>query len=69
MTYIKVEGHQGYVKDVTTGSILNINNNEIEAAKKRKALRLQEKEDIKNLKTEVNDIKKMLTQIIEKLDG
>tara|TARA_B100000282_G_C31546479_1_gene405430 strand:+ start:242 stop:451 length:210 start_codon:yes stop_codon:yes gene_type:complete len=69
MAYIKVDGHQGFVKDTTTGAILNINNNEIEAAKRRKALRLQEKQDIENLKTEVSDIKSMLTKIIEKLDG
>ena len=69
MAYIKVDGHQGFVKDTTTGAILNINNNEIEAAQRRKALRLQEKQDIENLKTEVSDIKSMLTKIIEKLDG
>ena len=40
-----------------------------ENARKRKAIRRQEKEEIENLKNEVSDIKKMLGTIIEKLDG
>ena len=69
MTYLKIEGHEGYVKNIKNGVVLNVNNEEIEAAKKRKALRKQQEEDINNLKNEVSDIKNMLGKIIEKLDG
>ena len=67
--FLKVEGHEGYFRDTNTGAILNVNKEEIEAARKRKALRQQQKQDINNLNNEVSDIKKMLGTIIEKLDG
>ena len=67
--FVKVDGHEGYVKNTETGVVLNINKAEIEAARKRKALKKQQEEDINNLKNEVSDIKNMLGKIIEKLDG
>ena len=69
MAYLKIEGHEGYVKNPNDGVVLNVNAEEIQAAKKRKALRKQQEEDINNLKNEVSDIKNMLGKIIEKLDG
>ena len=69
MSYLKIEGHEGYVKDPNTGVVLNVNQEEINAAKTRRALRKQQEEDINNLKNEVSDIKNMLGKIIEKLDG
>jgi len=67
--FVKVDGHEGYVKNTETGVVLNVNKVEIEAARKRKALKKQQEEDINNLKNEVSDIKNMLNKIIEKLDG
>lgn len=67
--FLKVEGHEGYVKNTETGVVLNVNKEEIEAARKRKALRQQQEQDINNLKNEVSDIKTMLGTIIEKLNG
>ena len=69
MAYLKIEGHEGYVKDPNTGVVLNVNQEEINGAKKRRALRKQQEEDINNLKNEVSDIQNMLGKIIEKLDG
>ena len=68
MSFKKVEGHIGYVKD-ENGVVLNVNNDEIEAARKRKELMRQKDKEINELKDEVSDIKKMLTQIVEKLNG
>ena len=68
MNFKKVEGHVGYVKD-ENGVVLNVNNDEIKAAKKRKELMRQKDKEINELKNEVSDIKKMLTQIVEKLNG
>ncbi len=67
--FLKVKGSPGYIKDTNSGLVLNVNKEEIEAARKRKALRQQQEQDINNLKNEVSDIKKMLGTIIEKLDG
>jgi len=68
MSYKKVEGHVGYVKD-ENGVVLNVNNDEIEAARKRKKLMREKDKEINELKDDVSDIKKMLTQIVEKLNG
>lgn len=73
---IKVEGHPNLVRDPKSGAVLNINSNEIEAARFRKESRKlqQEKEkqlynDVDNLKNELSDIKGLLHKLVEKLDG
>lgn len=68
MKHTRIEGHWGYVKD-ENGAILNTNKEEIEAAQRRKAERKKQENEIYELKNEVDDIKKMLTQIVEKLNG
>ena len=69
MSFIKVEGHRDLMRDNSSGAILNINKDEINAAKKRKLERRQKEKELEDLKNEVGDIKNMLTKIIEKLDG
>ena len=69
MSYVKVEGHKNFVRDRRSGAIINTNKEEIAAAKRRKAERLSRDKQLNDLKDEVGDIKKMLTKIIEKLDG
>ena len=69
MNYIKVEGHTNLIRDNNSGAVLNINKNDISAARKRKLERRQKEQQFEDLKNEVGDIKNMLTKIIEKLDG
>ena len=69
MSYIKVKGHSNLARTGIYGSIVNINKEEISAARKRKLERRQKEKDFENLKNEVSDIKNMLNKIIEKLDG
>lgn len=69
MSYVKIEGHKGFVRDKKSGAVINTNREEIEAAKKRKADRLNRDKELSDLKDEVSDIKEMLTKIVEKLDG
>lgn len=69
MGFIKVDGHNGLVRDTSTNAILNINKDEITAARKRKLERRKKEQEFDDLKNEVGDIKNMLTKIIEKLDG
>ena len=71
--YKKVEGHAHIVKDVERGTILNTNVDEITAARKRKASKIMNKvekskikNDIENLKEDMEDIKSLLKQILEK---
>ena len=67
--YKNVEGNIGLVRDTSTGAILNINKDEISAARKRKLERKQKEQEIVDLKNEVSEIKNMLNKLIEKLDG
>ena len=69
MNYLKVKDHENLVRDKDTNVIININRSEIEQAKKRKAERIKKEQEINNLKNEVSEIKRMLTKVIEKLDG
>lgn len=69
---IKDDGE--WVRDTDTGVILNINKEEIKAARERKKLRLQQTKEEKNLKDKVDkleqdmgDIKNLLSQIAERL--
>lgn len=71
--YIKVEGNPNLVRDKVSGAILNINSNEIKRAQRRKNLWLEEKEkqhalsnEVEELRTEIQEIKHLLVQLVEK---
>ena len=69
MNYTKVELERDFVRDTSTNAVLNINKDEISAARKRKLERKQKEQEIVDLKNEVGEIKNMLNKLIEKLDG
>ena len=71
--FYKVEGHNQLVKNPKTGTMLNTNFREIEHARKRKQARKESagkesemKKEIESLRTDMNDLKSMLQQLIEK---
>jgi|TARA_A100001234_G_scaffold193987_1_gene182042 hypothetical protein len=64
MSYIKVEGHDGLVRDETTGAILNLDDSAIEARRKSKQLG-SALEDINKLKNDVSEIKSLLRELIQ----
>lgn len=74
--FMKVEGNPGLVRDKNTNAILNINNNEIRQARKRKRVWQEEKEkterlsqEVSELKNDVNEIKSLLKQVLEVTNG
>jgi len=67
MKLIKTDNAPGYARDANTGAVLNINTSEIEQAKVAKMRRRQKESELKDLRKDVDDIKAMLTQIVEKL--
>ena len=69
MSYIKVEGHSGLVRDQETGAILNINKTEVEQARERKKLRKQKEQELQDLKNDVSEMKQLLAQLVEKYNG
>lgn len=63
---IKVKDHDDVVMDSSTGVILNIDEEELQRYRKRKAdlLREQDRErEFQTLKNEVKDMRAMLTEI------
>lgn len=67
MKLIKTDNAPGYARDVNTGAVVNINTSEIEQAKQAKIRRRRKDSELKELKKDVDDIKAMLSQIVEKL--
>ena len=65
--YIKVEGETGLVRDKESGAILNTNVSEIHAAKIRKTKQRKEKAEMQELKDDVQQIKQMLNQLMDKI--
>lgn len=69
----KVEEHNDLVRDLSNGAVINTDRNALALAKAKKMAldrKMQEekemKEDINNLKSEMGDIKNMLTQLLER---
>ena len=71
MDLIKVEGHNGLMRDKNTGAILNINSSEIDRIKelrqKQREAKASQEQEINQLKSDVSEIKMMLSKIVEKL--
>lgn len=73
MKLIPVEGRPGLARDKNTGAIVNINSTEVKSARARKRNRKHQqnefqqlRNEIDNLTADVNDIKMLLTKLVEK---
>lgn len=64
--YIPVEGNPGLVRDTATGAIINIDKSKASKARRARESILQEKEEIKELKNDVAEIKSLLKQLLER---
>lgn len=64
MSYIKVSGHDGLVRDQSTGAIINVDDSAIEARRKSKHLN-SALEDINMLKNEISEIKSLLRELVK----
>ena len=67
MNYTNVKGHTDYVRDNSTGAIVNNNSSEYDNYLKRRAKRQQGEDridnmedDLKSLKDDINEIKTLL---------
>lgn len=72
-SYQKVEGHTSLVRDPNTRAIINTNAEQIvkaRAVKNARMIKEQEFEDVKqdvaDMKTDLNDIKILLQQLVDK---
>ena len=63
----KIQGHSNLKRDKYSGVILNTNKAEIEQAKKTKQLRSNQENRIKQIEEDIEEIKSMFSQLMEKL--
>ena len=64
MDFVKVDGHDGLVRDQNTGAILNLDDSAIVA--RRKSMQLTSAlDDINKLKNDVSEIKSLLRELIQ----
>ena len=64
MGYIKVKGHDGLVRDETSGAIVDHSDSAIQARRKQRQLN-SALDDINILKDEVSEIKSLLRELIK----
>ena len=71
MNYLKVQGHEGLVRDTSSGAIINTNSSDYEnyiQARNRAMTReieiSRQAEEINNIKQEVSEIKGLLLQLL-----
>jgi hypothetical protein len=69
----KVENNPGYLRDMSTHAIINIDNDALLAYRRQREYNKKQEitvsalsEDINNIKQEMQDIKNMLAQILTK---
>ena len=62
---IPVEGHKGLYRDQNSNAIVNCNDYEYQEYLRAKNSSLDEKSEIENLKTELTEIKSLLTKLLE----
>ena len=63
---IRVEGHKNLYRDEKSGAIVNYDSNGYIQYKKMKSLRLTEKSEIQSLRAELDEIKSLLAELINK---
>ncbi len=67
--YVKVEGHSYLMRDGQSGAIINTNVNEMTQARVRKAQWKKQQNEVKELKSELQEMKQLLNKMIEGNDG
>lgn len=67
--YIKVEGHSSLMRDSESSAIVSTDTNAWSLYKLRKENYKKQVEEINNIKSDMNDIKQILNQLVEKING
>ena len=63
---IKVEGHKNLYRDEKTGAIVNCDTIAYEQYEKRKNIKKTEREELDQIKSDIEEIKMMLKQVTNK---
>jgi len=66
---IKVEGHSHLVRDENSHAIVNTDIETYRLTMKRREIMKAQRSEINSLRSEVSEIKQLLVQVIEKVNG
>ena len=66
---IKVDGHTNLERDENSHAIVNTDADAYRLVKKRRELMRTQRNEINNLKNEISEIKQLLLNVIEKVNG
>ena len=66
---IQVEGNPSLFRDSESGAIVNSSDSELQSYLELKRKKLEEKEEIQKLKSDVSEIKDMMKIILSKLES
>ena len=66
---LPIKGYSNLFRDDNTGMIVSINSHTSSHYKRLREKKLQEKQEIKELKSDVRDIKSLLNKLLEKING
>ena len=67
--YIKVEGHSSLMRDSESSAIVSTDTSAWRWYKVRKENYKKQAEEINNIKNDMSDIKNILNQLVEKING
>lgn len=67
MKLVRADNAPGFARDLETGAIININKSELHQAREAKQRKREKELEFERMKSDIDDIKRMLTQIVEKL--
>jgi len=67
--YIKVEGHSSLMRDSESSAIVSTDTSAWSLYKLRKENYKKQVEEINNIKSDMNDIKQILNQLVERING
>jgi hypothetical protein len=67
MKYAKVEGNNSLIRDLNSNAVILTDENKVLSARQKKANRLKQKEEFEQMKQDIQNIKHLLNQIVEKL--
>jgi len=69
MALTKIKEIDGYLKDETSGAVLSVDQNALDAYKRQRSQRNSIVSDINNIKQELGELKDMLSTIISSQKG
>lgn len=64
-----IKGHNNLFRDNNTGMVVSINNHTSEHYKRIREKKINERQEMDSLRSEVSEVKSLLNKLLEKING